>query len=199
VVPIHPRLLAALGDVPPTERVGYVVGLSGGRPMDEVTLSKMFEAKGWLRAEYGLVISAHMLRRAFALLLLHSNADLATIQQLLGHRSIATTSLYLSAPSDHTHQAVAALPDRVAAAGPATAAPAERIILCAVCGVEVVAKRSTRMYCSIHCRDAKRRSPAPERAPASCEECGAPITQNRRGARRRFCEAHQDRRKRERS
>src|SRR5262249_21246654 len=97
----------------------------------------------------------------FATMLLRAGSDLATIQQLLGHRSIATTSLYLSTTSDRTHQAVAALPDRFAEATPATRAPTERFVQCVVCGVEVVnCGPRPRLYCSIRCRDRRRRGRA---------------------------------------
>ena len=77
----HPRLWLFPGDLP-------------GQPITRgaVTLAcqKAHRASGIAKP-----ITAHSLRHAFATHLLESGTDVRTIQLLLGHRSLATTSRYL--------------------------------------------------------------------------------------------------------
>jgi site-specific recombinase XerD len=71
------------------------------RPLTAHTIQKVC-VRAREKAGIKKPISAHTLRHSFATHLLESGTDLRTIQQLLGHTSLATTSVYL-------HVAVAAL------------------------------------------------------------------------------------------
>ena len=77
----HPRLWLFPGDLP---------GQSITRGAVTLACQKAHRASGIAKP-----ITAHSLRHAFATHLLESGTDVRTIQLLLGHRSLATTSRYL--------------------------------------------------------------------------------------------------------
>ena len=69
-------------------------------------------------------ITAHSLRHAYATMLLHSAVDVKTVQELLGHADLSTTSRYLHSDGATKQAAAEALPDLLSA-NEAEAAPRE--------------------------------------------------------------------------
>lgn len=94
-VPAHPELVAAL-----TGRSGYIFpGVIDGHLSPDWVGKKM-------KRGLGGVWTAHSLRHRFATRAYAGERDLLTVQQLLGHSSVATTQRYTQVPDDALRRAV---------------------------------------------------------------------------------------------
>lgn len=98
-VPLPRPLLGRLRQYWKTERpastTSYLfVGAGGKAPLHETTVQKTFQAAR-LEAGVNKEATIHTLRHSYATHLLEAGISLRTIQQLLGHRSLRTTELYM--------------------------------------------------------------------------------------------------------
>jgi integrase len=108
-LPLHAVLLDELALVPVHERQSdhAVVGNRDGSFRTGKGLDHLF--RRWL-PRLGISISAHRLRHSFATELLRHKADLLVIRDLLGHESLETTQIYLTADTAQKQAAVDLLP-----------------------------------------------------------------------------------------
>lgn len=87
----------------PQSREDWVFVNSTGKQLSHSFYNELFET---LRALAGVAKPAtpHVLRHSFATHMLENGADLMTIKTLLGHESLSTTQIYLSASIEHARK-----------------------------------------------------------------------------------------------
>ena len=125
-VMLSPRLLDILRDYWKRTHPGEWL-FPGDRPGEPITRFAVEHACREARERSGITrpVTPHSLRHAFAVHLLESGTDLRTIQLLLGHNNLATTSRYLriatskvcatASPLDALHAMTPNVPDLVPA------------------------------------------------------------------------------------
>lgn len=103
-IPLHPKLVTALKELPRRHEKLVFPTLKGNPNGHLLRMLKQIVERAKLRGHWYL----HKFRKTFATRALE-NADIRTVQSLLGHKNITTTARYLSTSTDKMRQAVAKL------------------------------------------------------------------------------------------
>jgi len=86
-----------------TEGRGHVYLNARGRPLTRESVWKLVRDSG-RRADINKSVSPHTLRHTFATHLLEGGADLAAVQELLGHVDISSTQIYTHVDREYLRQ-----------------------------------------------------------------------------------------------
>ena len=103
-IPLHPKLVALMKELPRRHTDLIFPTLKGNPNGHLLRMLKEIVERAELRGHWYL----HKFRKTFATRALE-NADIRTVQALLGHKNITTTARYLSTSTDKMRQAVANL------------------------------------------------------------------------------------------
>jgi len=108
-VPLVKEVAEALQDWlefrPAVEHDSLFTGL-GGKPLGVKGIANAFKRSAKGAGVWRLGVSPHTCRHTFASLLLQEGCDLVSIQQLLGHADLSSTSIYLHIDAGHMKSAV---------------------------------------------------------------------------------------------
>ncbi len=113
MVPLVPQVLDAIEtwlDVRPKTDHEYLFVGRDGRRLCPHGLHDLFQRAKKVAGLDRPGVSLHTLRHSFATMLLHSQVDLFTLQKLLGHASIQSTTTYLHVDLGRLREAVSSHP-----------------------------------------------------------------------------------------
>lgn len=104
-LPLQRILLEYLKDRERLERksIHFFTSTRGDIPFTYNGLKKVVEV---LKRETGINFSAHRLRHTFATLMLEGGCDLFSLQKMMGHSDIKTTTIYLSTTVNHLQEQI---------------------------------------------------------------------------------------------
>lgn len=101
-VPLHPVLVKMASEMPAS---GWWFPMRG-YPAEHVLPKSVSDIVGRTMRRAGIRGTLHSLRHWYATTLLDDGADLRTVQELLRHKSIATTQIYTWVPDERRHAAI---------------------------------------------------------------------------------------------
>jgi integrase len=104
-IPLHPRLVTALKELPRRHAKLVFSTLKGNPNGHLLRMLKQIVERAKLRDRWYL----HKFRKTFATRALEKGGDIRTVQALLGHKNITTTARYLSTSTDKMREAVTRL------------------------------------------------------------------------------------------
>ena len=109
IVPMLPQLVEILEEyILDRKRLGrkclyLLTPVNQDRQMGERGIIRLVQK---LRARSEIYFTPHMLRHTFATLMLEGGCDIYALSKMMGHSDIKTTTIYLSATTEHLHKQI---------------------------------------------------------------------------------------------
>ncbi|CAN5148604.1 hypothetical protein BH11ACT6_BH11ACT6_35100 [soil metagenome] len=122
-VPLHPLLVEMAAEMPTAGWWFPMRGYEG----EHVLSKSVSDILGRTMRRAGVRGTPHAMRHWYASTMLANGVDIRVVQELLRHKSLATTQIYTKVPDGHRHDAIATLDPWRALRPPAAVDPPERL------------------------------------------------------------------------